>query len=303
MNARDIAYGYGIGYNDGLNASGGGEVDTPDPDYQQWLDLPEPNNNQAVFLIRLTDITTAVSLTVNTISSPSNYDDAFSVDWGDGGDLEMFASAPTSVSHTYSATGDYVVTFTNILGHNNFVKPTTDSYIIMAKYGDDMCAHFVNSTVGAKKNNFKSCTNLRYIKLPPTAEFNTEFFRNCGALRKIEFNGTINNLYSYMFYGCFNLDFSTLKFGDITEIPTYCFMSCYALKNISLPVCTSIGIRAFTTCYYLKSVSLPACTSVGNYVFANCYNLKTFTAASNCTYGTACFAGCYKLSPPDETEY
>ena len=302
MNARDIAYGYATGYNDGVNTSGGGEVDTPDCDYQQWLDLPEPNDNQAVFLIRVTDTATVVRLTVNKISSPSNYDDAFSIDWGDSSDVESFPSAPNSVSHTYSYTGEYMVTFTNILGHNDFVKPTAN--LIMAKYGDEMCVHLVKSTGSTTTSNFKACSNLRYIKLPPTAEFSADFFRVCGVLREIEFEGTINNLYAYMFYGCSNLDFSTLKFGDITEIPTYCFMGCYALENISLPACISVGIRAFLGCYWLKSVSLPACTSVGNYAFRNCYNLKTFTGASNCSYGTDCFGCCYKLSPrPDGTEY
>lgn len=297
----DLETGIAIGM---LLAPKTGETPEPehDSDYWKWLTLSNPKKNQAIFSIRVTNAATAVQLTVNKISSPSTYDDAFSVDWGDGSDVEKFSSAPNSVSHTYSYTGEYMVTFTNILGHNDFVKPTAN--LIMAKYGDEMCVHLVKSTGGTTTSNFKSCSNLRYIKLPPTTEFSAEFFRGCGALREIEFDGTINNLYAYMFYGCYNLDFSSLKFKDITEIPTYCFMSCYALENISLPACISVGIRAFTTCYYLKSVSLPACISVGNYAFANCYNLKSVTAASDCSYGTSCFSGCYKLSPhPDGTLY
>ena len=301
----DFVTGFATGFAMGkkMFEGGDGEVDTPDPDYQQWLDLPEPNDNQAIFLIRVMNIEDKLQFTVNKISSPSNYDNAFSVDWGDDSGTEMFPSAPDDIEHAYSSVGEYIVTFTNILGHNDFAEPQLAN-VVMAKYGDSMCVHLIKSTGGTTTHGFRSCMNLRYIKLPPTVNFDAKFFQDCRALRKIEFDGTINNLYSYMFRLCCNLDFSTLKFGDVTEVPTDCFTLCYALKSISLPVCTSVGNNAFSGCYYLKSASLPVCTSVGNNAFANDYNLRSFTAASDCNYGTNCFSGCYKLSPhPDGTEY
>lgn len=314
MNAKDIAYGYAIGFNDGVAAGGGGGgVDTPDPDFQKWLDLPEPNDNQAVFLIRTTAANQVVSMTVNLITSPIVYEDSFSIDWGDGSSIEMFASSPASaVSHTYSIIGEYIVTFTNILGYNDFAKPKS---LIMAKYGDGMCVHLIKSTEGTKTNNFSSWNNLRYIRLPSSTEFNDGFFSACNALRKIEFEGNIQ-LYSKMFMQCYNLDFSNINFENITQIPDQCFVDCLSLKNLPFPSCTSIGYSSFGRCINLKSVSLPACTSIGNSTFASCYNLKdvllpsctsignntfancfeltNFKASSKCVYGKDCFKGCYK---------
>ncbi len=302
---------------------GGGGVDTPDPDYQKWLDLPEPNDNQAVFLIRTTTANQSVGMTVNSIFSPTTYENSFSVDWGDGSDLEMFWSYPSSgVSHTYSDIGDHIVTFTNLLGYNDFAKPKN---LIMAKYGDGMCVHLIKSSDGTTTNNFSSWNSLRYIKLPRSTEFNNRFFESCAALKRIEFEGDIH-LFARMFYQCHNLDFSNINFASIIQVPDYCFTGCIALKNVSFPSCTSVGNSSFGQCYNLKNVSLPSCTSVGNYTFSSCYDLEsislpsctsvgneTFNVCYNlrnvevpeeCVFGLNVFRGCYKLSPrPDGTEY
>lgn len=307
MNAKDIAYGYAIGFNDGISmGGGGGEIDTPDPDYQKWLDLPEPNDNQAVFLIRVTNTTTIFSLTVNNFNSIQPLDDSFSVDWGDGSDIEIFASASQQINHTYSNVGEYVVTFTNILGFNDYVKPIPVNNFIMGKYGDNMCVHFSRTSAqsGSSNQNFKSYANLRYLKLPPTTEFNDYFFQNCYSLKKIEFNGTITTLYTGMFYACYNLDISGINFDNVTDIPLGCFYYCYMLKNVSFPSCLSIRKSAFNVCLNLESAFFPNCTNVEDSAFNCNYQLKSFTAANDCTYGTDCFFRCYKLSPrPDGTEY
>lgn len=302
---------------------GGGGVDTPDPDYQKWLDLPEPNDNQAVFLIRTTMANQSTSIAVNSIFSPTTYENSFSVDWGDGSDLEMFWSSPSSgVSHTYSDIGNHTVTFTNLLGYNDFAKPNN---LIMAKYGDAMCVHLIKSSVGTSSSNFSSWNNLRYIKLPKSTEFNNRFFDGCTALKRIEFEGNIH-LFARMFYQCHNLDFSNINFESIMQIPDNCFVNCLYLKKISFPSCTSVGNGSFSACYNLESIFLSTCASIGNSTFSNCCNLKkavlpsctsvgneTFNVCSNlrnvevpeeCVFGLNVFRGCYKLSPrPDGTEY
>ena len=302
----DLETGIAIGM---LLAQKTGE--TPDPehdsDYWKWLTLSNPKKNQAVFLIRVTDATMKANLRVNPYSFPIIYADAFSVDWGDGSNIETFSSSstPELVSHTYSHIGEYEVTFTNILGYNDYVISASTSNFIMAKYGDNMCVHSVKSGGSTSSANFKNYSMLRYVKLPPATEFNSSFFQSCSALKTIEFDGIITTLYQGMFAYCRNLDFSSIKFGDIANIPQMCFAYCTtSLETISLPACELIGNGAFLQCYNLKNASFPNCTTVEKSAFSDCYSLKSFTAASNCTYGTDCFKRCYKLSPrPDGTQY
>ena len=162
----------------------------------------------------------------------------------------------------------------------------------MAKYGNDV------SLLG----NCKKCSNLRYIKLPTSTEFNESFFQGCHALKRIEFDGVINSLFYDMFRQCYNLNFDNINFDfeNITYIPNSCFNSCLSLENMSFPACTSIGNNAISACYNLKSVSFPSCTSIEQYAFSNDFKLNSFKAASSCTYGTNCFYNCFSLYPkPD----
>lgn len=291
----DFETGVAVGM---LLAAKSGETPEHDWDYQKWLDLPEPNDNQAVFLIRITNVDVAIGISINRITSPSTYDDSFSVDWGDG-NLEMFTSNPESVSHNYTEIGEYIVTFTNILGKNDYAKPSYPN-VIMAKYGDKMCADLVKSTGGTTLGNFENFANLRYIRLPKVTEFNARFFSNCQALKTIEFDGAIKNLYTNMFYTCYNLEFDNINFENIINVPTRCFLGCYNLKNIALTDCTTINALSFANCYNLKNVSFPICTSIGNSAFNSDFKLNSFKAASDCTYGTGCFSKCYGLYPkPD----
>lgn len=298
----------------------GGDVDTPehDGDYQKWLDLPEPNDNQAIYLANVVDLTVKITVLLPTTIS----DDAYSIDWGDGSELEYYANDVYIVSHEYSATGEYIIKFTTYVDTicNYCMLPS--SMIVMAKYGDKMCTHESWQNGMRKTRNFQSCNNLRYIRLPPSTEFYNSFFSNCYALRKIEFDGVISQLYQYMFQNCHVLDFDNLKFGDITEIPYGCFFACRAIKNLSFPNCTIIAASAFAACYGLSKISFPSCTTFAARTFSGCFSLKTakidncislgdgafqgceqlsdITISDNCTFGTDCFKDCYCLYPkPD----
>ena len=60
MNAKDIAYGYATGYNDGLNSSGS----KPEEDWAppaDWPDVPEPSDYEMCFLIDVSAVPQAFS--------------------------------------------------------------------------------------------------------------------------------------------------------------------------------------------------------------------------------------------------
>lgn len=291
-----FAAGFAAGLAVAKKKFGGGGGDKPehDWDYQKWLDLPEPNDNQAVFLIRITDASITFDISVGSLLTTGSINDAFSIDWGDDSSVQTFSSDAKKAEHSYSDTGEYVVTFTDILGYNNSVYMLQNyaGYSVMAKYGNDVLL----------LGNCYNCSNLRYIKLSALTEFNANYFRNCRALNRIEFDGTISNLYSYMFQQCYNLNFDNINFDfeNITDIPEYCFGNCLALENMTFSSCASIGRYAFNGCFNLKSVSFPSCSSIDYCAFNYCFKLNSFKAASGCTYGNNCFVGCYGLYPkPD----
>lgn len=303
--------------------------------WEKWLNLPEPDSNQIIFLTK-TFTDENYTNTILVIPSLSNnetvYPIGFAVDWGDG-DREMFPSNTVKVSHVYSHKGEYVVKFTNACGVNDFALASTGT--LMIKYGDNMFP------IGKK---LQGDYDLQYVKLPAQAAINLDyFFMNCKNLKRIEYGGIISALYKNMFLNCYELDFSNLKFGDITEIPEACFGNCYSLtaisfknctvvnknafsgcvklKTVDLPNCTTVSDTAFYMCYNLqkinmpnctaigdrsfensavKTVNMPSCTTVGRQSFLNCWRLTKTVFANQCTFGYRCFENCFNLYPrPD----
>ena len=316
----------------------GGSGETPaDSDYEKWLSLPEPADNQAVFLVRAVEGYMSCSIYTGLPYDYTEQAEGWSVDWGDG-TVETFPNINSSASHTYSEIGEYVVTFTNICGDNTNARVSSQRWI-MGKYGDNV---YIDRVIGGTENlRMSSQQYLRYLRLPPGTHFGAYFFNGCNCLKKFEFDGVIEQLYEGFFQSCYALDFSKIKFGDITEIPVSCFnycrgmkkiplsdcvtvgnqafANCYSLCDVSLPNCTSIGANAFNSCYGLHAVSAPKCTSIGasafyynyvlntakfdsctsagNYVFSSCSGLVNLTLAADCTFGTNCFQNCYSLYP------
>ena len=80
------------------------------------------------------------------------------------------------------------------------------------------------------------------------------------------------------------------------EIGAYVFYGCTRLKNIDLPVATSIGNDAFYNCANLVSVELPNVTSIGGSAFRLCANLPSIDLPSLTSIGGShAFRDCKKL--------
>lgn len=74
------------------------------------------------------------------------------------------------------------------------------------------------------------------------------------------------------------------------------FGSCSHLREVSLPLCSTILNSAFQSCSSLSSVYIPACDYLGDACFQDCRSL-TSISLSVCTHiGAACFCGCTSLT-------
>lgn len=71
--------------------------------------------------------------------------------------------------------------------------------------------------------------------------------------------------------------------NTVTEIGSYAFADCTALKSISIPgSMTAIGVDAFKGCKGLKSITIPDhVTSIGKDAFSGCDNLKEILISEN----------------------
>ncbi len=296
MHSQDIAYGYAIGYNDGLGSGGGDEADA---DYEKWQNLIEPAENQAVFLVRVPN-TAAKSITMTIgYAIDMYYEDTWTVDWGDGTSSTGY-SRQGHVTHDYSAIGEYTVIFTShMVSCNNSAAVTSsptissknNAALIMAKYGD-----LIHAESNLNSAPFTSQEELRYVKLCDDTVFSKYFFSSCGSLRTIFFDGNIETIYDNMFTSCQTLDISNLKFNSLS-IGKNAFNFCHNIKEISMPQCNMIGDRAFALCYGLHKAIFPKCYNVSNLAFQSCRALVQTSFADDCVFDTEAFDGCTSLYP------
>ena len=261
---------------------GSKKSDETDADYEKWENLIEPVENQAVFLVRVPN--TAAKHVIMTIGYAIDmyYEDSWTVDWGDGTSSTGY-SRQGSVSHDYSAIGEYTVIFTShMVSCNNSAAVTSsptisnknNAALIMAKYGDLIHAE----------------SNLN------SALFSKYFFSSCGSLRTIFFGGNIETIYDNMFTSCQTLDISNLKFSALS-IGKNAFNFCMNIKEIAMPQCNMIGDRAFALCYGLRKAIFPKCYNVSTWAFQSCRALVQTSFADDCVFDTEAFDGCTSLYP------
>lgn len=304
----------------GLSMSGNiddDEEDEHDGDWQKWLDLPEPNANQAVFLVRATTDQYYVAAGVGRDDGLEGHAVGYTIDWGDGTITDTTNGEPgTDASfdtHIYSECGEYVVIFTTPDIHNIGVRLSTEyieygetvdkgARLIMAKYGDNVFPD--SSKYGMNYATLKDQFCLRYVRLSPFTEFFhrqdpptpiTEFFSGCERLRKIEYNGFIP-LNDRMFYLCRILDFNSFAINENSEsVPISCFAGCNFLKRISLKKCKSVAREAFKGCQFLSKVLLPECTMIEKSAFYGCQSLSKIELPECITIAEQAFRSCIAL--------
>lgn len=304
------------------------EPEIEDPDYQLFLDMPDPADNQTVHLLRVIDNSNLVNIWFYC-GFPDSADITHtyvSINWGDGtiDDINIFDEEKTSAYskhqyHSYESTGDYIITITQIdnwcLYWGLSATYNKEHKHIAAKYGEKIRVESY-SAQGIGKLSYRY---LKYIKIPADTIFDGgRFFYGCYALQKIIYNGKPSKIPPYTFYSCYNL--KNLDEWDLTQVESVesnAFDSCYNLKSISFPQCTVIAKEAFDACYGLKKISvpqcttikeyafhechslnkaeMPLCTTIGNYAFQDCYSLITTVFHEDCTFSDNSFNNCYSL--------
>lgn len=127
-------------------------------------------------------------------------------------------------------------------------------------------------------------------------------FYKCQNLKSVTLSSSINELATYTFSGCKNLQSVIgLENTAVTKIPEYAFNECASLATITFPGNISeIGEYAFYYCTSLTEIYLPATLkSFGSASFYNCTNLGKITiGAIEPEYGIPfdIFDGCSALS-------
>lgn len=90
--------------------------------------------------------------------------------------------------------------------------------------------------------------------------------------------------------------------GEIQNIADYAFISCYTLKNITIPKgVIYVGEGAFAYCFNLTEIVLPdGLTAIGNSAFGWCHNLKHVDLPGSIKkIDTNAFTSCYILKSID----
>lgn len=229
-----------------------------------------------------------------------------SVDWGD-------STIDTTLSHTYSAVGYYVI---------KVVGGTSINTSILGSSTNNQCVLkcYLSDTITSLRDSFNECYSLTRVKLPNNIEsigdytfqysyitsiilpssitqLGTSVFSNCHALTSIVLFSNINEIGGYTFYNCFSLNNIKLP-NSITSLGGTAFNWCHSLTSIILPSSiTNIGSNAFSGCSALTNINLPSnLISIGNGAFQSCCSLNSISLANNITnLDSNVFLGCYRM--------
>ena len=297
-----FATGVAVGFAMGKKMFEGGKVDAPDPDYQLYKALPEPNENQIVILLRIADITEQSYFNVHFDAAYSIEDIGENegvIDWGDGSITHI--GTASYGSHAYSGIGDYIITITDNSGGKIesvcCCKRRNYGYPIAMKVGS---AIIYDDGLGGKY--IGSVSDFKYIQFATDYIWKNGFvFNGAQRLTKIDFLSSTkpDKLLNNQFYGCYALDFDSLMplFSEVTEVGNSAFNSCYGLKKLELPKCTKVGNSSIYQCYSLKELVMPLCSEVGNFAISYNNSLSKIVLNDNCTFGKNTMQGCNCLIP------
>lgn len=150
MNARDIAYGYGMGFNDGLNAEGGGKGWTF-PSF--WDNIPDPNSNQIIMYIESMNGTIAPIIGL--------YRDGGTINFGDDGfTYEYPANQYYDIYHIYLSENKFIIKI-NANGSTVNLDATDTNYAFMQGQYIDQGYGGYSKGAGAPEK----CSCIRAIKI------------------------------------------------------------------------------------------------------------------------------------------
>lgn len=209
------------------------------------------------------------------------------IDWGDSTTSTLSGTSTSTgvyAEHTYSQTGDYVITIhssatINILGASN-----TGSYLFTGNHT-------------AVNQNRAVLNSVKKIELGSNVTIGNYAFAFMPSLETITMP-TVSTIGTSSLYYCNSLKFCVIPNG-ITSIQTSMFQNAYTLEGVSLSeTCSEIGNNAFSECRKLKRITIASgTTSLGSSAFLNCSSLEEVIISNTInSIPTYCFSGCSVLN-------
>ena len=201
------------------------------------------------------------------------------IDWGDGTSETIGSTSTTSYSHTYSNSGEYVISLEVTSGSilfdfNNSFSVYGD---INLKYlGTRIKRIHIGESVDFGTYSFQKVHSLEYITIPNTVtKMYTYLFYECDSLKAVVVPDSVSAISNYGFSVCSSLNVVSLPEGFKT-LNQSLFSSCKKLENITLPyTITGSAQNVFNTCSELQKVCIPTgMTKIYSYMFGGCNCLE-----------------------------
>lgn len=248
-----------------------------------------------------------------------NTSNGVTLDWGDGSDtITLSGTGGKNASHTYSAPGQYIMTFTvnagqATLGNSNYGATSflgnTEAYsqkmVIKAEIGDGITgfnnvSFFTRSDLRTislpsslisfgSAQPFYENTRLAAIVFPRVTSLSNSFFRYDSSLRIVSLPPTLTSLPNETFYQCYNLEH--VKIGKIISIGNNGFYYVNSIGEIHSKSVTTLGSSVFEESRALKVLDLPNCTSFAANAFRNAYIKTLILSQSITTFQAQGFSG------------
>ena len=209
------------------------------------------------------------------------------VDWGDASEPETTTGTGNkSLTHTYAAPGDYVVTLSCSSGT---MKVGNESYSVMGLRGSSGDRYYqgnmlrkVEVGVNVTYVNLRNSFLLTSITLP--LNFTGSLSAgSCYQLQSITLPSNLNNLINNSLQETGILSISIPK--NFTTLNNYVFQDCKQLRRLLLPAnITALPQYSIYDLYSLETVVLPEnLAKIDGYSFNAAYSLLEYTIPSGVT--------------------
>lgn len=198
-------------------------------------------------------------------------------DWGDGSPTETVdGTGMINISHTYTETGDYIISLTVADGCVVEVgrKGSYSGYVMQVGALLLQGLYVGKNVTSFNRYAFPGCYLLSEVTIPNSVSYIAEHaFESCNSLRYITF--PIGMVYCYGSWNCTSLMSVGVPNGATSVLG---FLGNHSLVSITIPDGTTmIGTEAFQDCYSLESIIIPASVkSIGDYAFKSCLSMAEY---------------------------
>ena len=249
-------------------------------------------------------LTTISGLVVPVYLSKSDTS-TLTINWGDTTSSTATNNDIFTITHTYTAIGDYTIEMWISSGTGTYgLGAGTSSYTVIGGAVQNyrstlLCINIGSGVTSITTYAFYACYALTSITIPNgVMSIEADAFFACYSLTSVTIPSSVTSIGASAFYNCLALASITIPNG-ITSIEASTFYCCYSLASITIPNgVTSIGASAFYYCFVLTSITIPdGVTSIGISAFNNCLALASITIPSSVTsIGASAFFDCYPLT-------